>query len=70
MKFFVGVAVHDDGDIELTRHAEMPYKTWDGSILYFNNEEALTRELICYGAEEPRIAEALKELETETPVII
>lgn len=68
MKYFVGVRVHEDGDIELTKRNELPVSI--GTTLYFIDEQALRKELLDYGAEETRITEALKELETEDLVIV
>jgi hypothetical protein len=64
----VSIYVDDDGKIELTRHARPP--RFSNEFLFENNEEALKEELVSYGAEEPRITEALKELETEISVTI
>jgi hypothetical protein len=64
----VSVYVDLDGKIELTRHARRPQ--FSDELLFENNEEALKQELESYGAEEPRITEALKELETEFSVTI
>jgi hypothetical protein len=64
----VSVYVDIDGKIELARHARKP--RFSDELLFENNEEALKKELESYGAEEPRISEALKELETEFSVTI
>jgi hypothetical protein len=64
----VSVYVDLDGKIELIRHARVP--KFSDELLFENKEEALKKELESYGAEKPRITEALKELETEISVIV
>lgn len=64
----VHVHVHEDGDIELKRYEQKPRGYTEE--LYFEDEQALRKELLSYGVEEDRITEALKGLKIETEVII
>jgi len=64
----VSVHVHDDGDVELTKHEQKPQYLED---LCFDSVEAVRYELaVNYGIEEDRVLQALKELETEISVTI
>lgn len=60
----ISLHVYDDGDIEVTKHESKP--RFSDDLLFVNDEEALKRELLNYGAEKPRIIKLFEELKTET----
>ena len=64
----VSLHVYDDGDVELTKHNEIPTGMW--GTLYFDEENVLRAELRDYGYEDDRIERALKNLETQDQVTI
>jgi len=64
---FIGVKVHDDGDIELSKHEDIPMLT---DKLFYYDEEHLSKELIDYGATPEGIEEALVSLKTNFDVIV
>ena len=66
----VSLHVHDDGDIEMTKHDTRRQAESTGDLVFEDDEQALRDELTDYGVPADRAKEALEELETLGTAVI